>query len=323
MEEKKKLLTGVVHNGLANRLLPLVSCLRLAKKSGRLLNVIFNGTPVRSCIRYDGVPCKYYDLFEKNEENIVVDRDTQGIIYDRIYDFEYWLNKEMVVDVRGDGHVYTNYGLYTIIGVEDDQMSMCKLLRDVIENPGEIQFDKIAKELGEILREDIKPVAELQLEIDKYKNNRFKKNMVGIHIRSTDGGFVDIKWDKMVQDLIQKSKIWCGKSEDNGVFLATDHGKYYVDFASKLVTDQFVFYNPPEKLCGTESTNVDKFNNDKFNVLCGLVEMYLLGECNNGVVGTASSTFSVCGMLIGEKENNNLRKNYLIKSVEDIPEEFF
>ena len=67
-----------------------------------------------------------------------------------------------------------------------------------------------------------------------------------------------------------------------------------------------------------------KFNNDKFNVLCGLVEMYLLGECNKGVVGPVSSTFSVCGMLIGEgkKEENNIRKNYLIKSVEDIPDEF-
>lgn len=63
--KQKRLLTVVVHNGLANRLLPLVSCLRLAKQSGRLLNVIFNGTPVRSCIRYDGAPCKYYDLFEK------------------------------------------------------------------------------------------------------------------------------------------------------------------------------------------------------------------------------------------------------------------
>ena len=177
MEEERKLLTVVVHNGLANRLLPLISCLRLAKKSGRLLNVIFNGTPVRSCIRYDGAPCKYYDLFQKNEEILVVDKNTSGtIVYERSYDFEYWLNKEMVIDVSGDGHVYTNYGLYTIIGVEDDQNSMFKLLRDVIEKPGEIHFDDgIAPELGEILRTDIKPVAELQREINLYKEKRFKK----------------------------------------------------------------------------------------------------------------------------------------------------
>ena len=319
-------MTVVVYNGLANRLLPLVSCLRLAKQSGRLLNVIFKGTPVRTCIRYDGADCKYYDLFQKNEENIVVESETEGVFYERTYDFQYWLNKEMVIDVGGNGHIHTNYGLSTIISVEDDQKSMFKLLIDVIAKPGEIKFDGIAKELGEIFHKDMKPVEELQREIDKYKNSRFKKNMVGIHIRSTDGNFVDIKWDKMVQELINKTKIWCAKSEENGVFLATDNRKYYMDFVSKLMTDQFVFYIPPEKLCGTGSTNVDKFkfNNDKFNVLCGLVEMYLLGECNKGVVGTVSSTFSVCGMLIGEgkKEENNIRKNYLIKSVEDIPDEF-
>ena len=45
-------------------MLPLISCLRLAQKSGRTLNVVFNGTPVRSCLAYNGEECKYYDLFE-------------------------------------------------------------------------------------------------------------------------------------------------------------------------------------------------------------------------------------------------------------------
>ena len=281
--------------------------------------MVFNGTPVRSCIRYDGAPCKYYDLFERND-NILVDSDTTGIHYDRSFDFEYWLNKEMIIDVTGDGHVYTNYGLYTIIGTEDDSTSMCKLLRNVIEKPGKLVFDSIALELGNILREDIKPVKELQREITNYKQNRFKKNMVGLHIRSTDGGFVGIKWDKMVQELIRRCLVWCKKSLDNGIFLATDNGTYYIDFASKLTTDQFVFYNPPDVLCGTESTNVDKFNNDKFNVLCATVEMYLLGECNRGIIGTASSTFSVCGMLIGSHFPNTT--NYLITSLDNIPDEF-
>ena len=158
---------------MANRLLPLVSCLRLAKQSGRLLNVIFKGTPVRTCIRYDGADCKYYDLFQKNEENIVVESETEGVFYERTYDFQYWLNKEMVIDVGGNGHIHTNYGLSTIISVEDDQKSMFKLLIDVIAKPGEIKFDGIAKELGEIFHKDMKPVEELQREIDKYKNSRF------------------------------------------------------------------------------------------------------------------------------------------------------
>lgn len=316
-------LTVVVHNGLANRLLPLISCLRLAKQTNRKLNIIWNGTPVRSCIRYDGPPCKYYDLFEKNEAYIELEKE--GISdYHRNYDFEYWLNKDMVMDVSGYGNIHTNFGLYTIISeTEREESPTCMRLCDKISQGGELVMDKICKELGDLLREDLHPVQELQNEIDKMKATKFgQKNMIGIHIRSTDGGFTGIKWEEgMVAQLIEESVKWCKKSDNNGVFLATDNPKYYVEFASKLVTDQFVFYNPPMELCGTKSTNDDKFNNDKYNVLSALVEMYLLGECNKGIVGTAASTFSVCGMLIGNSSQleKNKSRHFLIKDKDDIP----
>ena len=306
-------ITAVVHNGLANRLLPIISCLRLAKKTNRKLNIIFNGTPVRSCIRYDGEHCAYYDLF-KPHDNIVVDYvPLDDLNYERTFHFEYWLNKDMVIDTSGSCNIFTNYGLYTIISEDDNQDSICKNLKFIIEKPGQLFFDDIAIELGDILRNEIKPVDELQIQIDKYKS-KFKSNMIGIHIRSTDGGFVDIKWDAMVQKLITQSNLWCKESKDNGVFLATDNSKYYIEFASKLTSDQFVFYNPPEILCNTRSTNVDKFNNDKFNVLSATIEMYLLGSCNAKIIGTASSTFSVCAMLIAEKDVDK----FIIKSVDDI-----
>jgi hypothetical protein len=309
-------ITVVVHNGLANRLLPLISCYRLAKKTNRKLNIVFNGTPVRSCIRYDGEHCAYYDLF-KPHDDILVDMNQGNIHYERTFNFEYWLNKDMIIDISGDCNVYTNYGLYTIISQDDDLNSICKNLKFVIEKSGPLIFDDIAIELGDILRRDIKPVDGLQFEIDKYQR-RFKKHMVGIHIRSTDGGFTGIKWDAMVQDLIQKSLSWCRESSDNGIFLATDNPKYYIDFAMKLTTEQFIFYNPPEILCNTKSTNVDKFNNDKFNVLCATIEMQLLGYCHHLIIGTASSTFSVCGMLLASPDTPKL----LIQSLDDIPLSF-
>lgn len=308
-------ITVVLHNGLANRLLPLISCVRLARKSHRKVNIIFNGTPVRSCIRYDGEHCTYYNLFKPHDDIIVDKNDIPPP--ERTFNFEYWLNKDMIIDISGDCNIYTNYGLYTMISQDDNQDSICKNLKFVIEKSGELIFDDIAIELGEILRNVIKPVDELQNEIDKYKS-RFKKNMIGIHIRSTDGGFIDIRWDAMVHNLIQRSLSWCKMSVENGIFLATDNPKYYIEFASKLTSDQFVFYNPPEILCDTKSTNVDKFNNDKFNVLCATIEMHLLGYCNHLIIGTASSTFSVCGMLLANPTTTKI----LIKNVEDIPPTF-
>ena len=314
-----KVLTVVVHNGLANRLLPLVSCLRLAKKTNRKLNIIWNGTPVRSCIRYDGVPCKYRDLFEENDW---IQENQHDLKYDREYNFEYWLNKDMVMDMSGDGNIYTNYGLYTIIDeTEREESNLCMRLCDRISKGGELIFDRLCGELGELLRSDLRPVCDLQHEIGIMRDRYFSedKKMIGIHIRSTDGGFVNIKWDEMVKKLIRESVKWCNKSDNHGVFLATDNPKYYVEFASKIQSDKLVFYTPPKELCGTMSTNVDKFNNDKYNVLCGLIEMMLLGECSEGVIGTASSTFSVCGMLMGYKEGSR-KSYYLMENEGDIPE---
>jgi len=219
----------------------------------------------------------------------------------------------MVIDSSGDEDIHTNFGLYTMISHDDDQDSMCKSIRKHIEKSGEIVFDKIAYELGEILRNEFKPVSDLQTEIDKYKA-KFKHRMIGIHIRSTDGGFTQIQWGDIVTKLTSLCSNWCKESKDNGVFLATDNPKYYIEFASKLTSDQFIFYNPPPTLSNTKSTNhTDKFANDKYNVLCALIELHLLGSCHHMIIGTAASTFSVCGMLLAPPST----KKILIKNEDD------
>ena len=313
LQNNKPVITVVVHNGLGNRLLPLLSCLRLARKSNRKLNIIFNGTPVRSCLMYYGESCKYHDLFESSEEVSIITNEENGMINylaDKIFNFEYWLKKDMIIDISGNDNIYTNYGLYTIVSQEDDLSSIFVKLQRIICEPCELTFDYIGKELGECFR-SLKPVKTLQDEIDKYKV-KFYPNMIGFHIRSSDGGFLNIKWDEIVKKIISICEKWCSLSKDNGVFLATDNPKYYVDFVCKL--KQFVFYDPPEILCNTKSST--KFNNDKYNVLSALVEIHLLGSCNHTIVGTVDSTFSICSMLLAGKNT----KKYLINDVSNIPE---
>jgi hypothetical protein len=59
-----------------------------------------------------------------------------------------------------------------------------------------------------------------------------------------------------------------------------------------------------------------KFNNDKFNVLCGVVELFLLSKCNRYIIGTADSTFSVSAMIMADKET----QKYLFNDVSNLPE---
>lgn len=302
------IITVVLHNGLCNRLNALLSVMRLGKKYKKKVNIVWTHTPVRSCIAYHGELCKFSDIFKRND-NILEDAKVD---HQKTYEFRYWENKDHVVDVSGDDNVFINYALYTIISSEDDQNSIFKNLRSVIAQPQEFVVDTIGKEFGEILKYDLQPNDDLKLEIDSNLKN-FCENMIGIHVRRSDGGFANYNWKDINKILIQQSKEWC-KNENNGVFLATDDMETYINFASAL-GNKLVIYNPPEVLCNTKSTSGNKFSNDKYNVLVGYIELNLLSHCNKLIVGTADSTFSVCAMLMSDIST----KKYLINAPENVP----
>jgi hypothetical protein len=301
------------HNGLANRLNIIISALRLSKMSNRILNISWLDTPVRSCLDYIGEYCKFEDMFE-DIEGVIVSGLTNAVDYQKLYQFPYWEDKDYVIDVSGNDSIFITHSLYTVISHTDDVKSVFANLKQYIVKPNKVEFDYIGIELGNILRNDIKPIKELQNEIDKCFKTYFK-NMVGVHIRKSDGGFVNYDWENIIKILLPRLNEWCGKNEDNGVFLATDDPEVFIEFASKL-KKKLICYDPPEILCKIKSTSDDsKFNNDKYNVLCAVVELYLLGKCNKYLIGTADSTFSFCGMLMTD---NNTQK-YLINSPENVP----
>lgn len=304
------IITIIVYNGLCNRLLPLISIIRLARKSNRTINMLWAYTPVRSCISYYGEFCKFEDLYESIHDLTIAKTINQDILYN----FKYAETKEYVIDTSNPGNIQVNYSLYTIISKDDPNDSIFKDIKSIIEHPGEIIFDNVGIELSSIIKE-FRPLPELQQEIDKY-SQKFAKNMLGIHIRKSDGGFTHLKWPEITKKLIKLCEQWCAKNKDNGVFLTTDAGDVYIDFVIKL-KDRLCFYTPPKTLCGMQSK--DKFVNDKFNVLCAVVDLHLLGKCNKYIIGTCESTFSLCGMLLSDKDT----KKYIINNPENIPNILF
>ena len=297
-------LTLVVYNGLCNRLLPLISTLRLARKCNRTVNMIWTYTPQRSCLTYFGDYCNLLDVFNPPDNLVYEKNDIQHI---KTYDFYYWLNLDLIVDIKTEGNIYINYALYPLVCKEDDT-EIFKNFKQTLNTKGEFILDDVGKEIADEMRR-LSPVKELQIEIDKCSKGFFKE-MIGIHIRKTDGGFVKYNWKLIIKKLIYQCQKWC--NSNRGIFLATDDSDVYISFASNL-GGNLVFYNPPKTLCGSTSSN--KFNNDKYNVICGVVEMYLLGKCNRMIIGTVDSTFSICGMLLAE---NDIQK-YLISDEESVP----
>jgi len=299
-------LTVVVYNGLCNRLLPLISAMRLAKKSNRKVNMIWGYTPVRSCMTYFGGYCTFEDLFI-TPPNLV--HEQQNIEHSKTYDFYYWLNLDHVVDINLPGNIYVNYALYTLIS-QDDSSDIFKNFKRTLSTPGKLIFDEIGKELSDEMKM-LRPIPELQYEIDKCHKN-FSKNMIGIHLRTSDGDFTKNNWKLIIKKLLIECKKWCSVCENRGIFLATDNSEVFVEFAGSL-SSKLIIYTPLESLCGNTSSN--KFNNDKYNVLVGVVELFLLGKCNCKIIGTCESTFSAVGMLLAE----DTVEKYLINDAESVP----
>lgn len=297
----------VCHNGTYNRLIMLASVIRLAKKSNRKINAIWTLTLGRSTIRYFGDRCNFYEMFQPIEDMTVDGANGNNAT---VYHFKYWEELDHIIDIQKSGNIFIDFALYSIVSKEDKSDIFTNLKRYICI-PQEVKFDAVGEEIGEVLRTQFKPIKELQNEIDRVHKTFFKK-MVACHIRSTDGGFTEYNWTAILKKLIDNCKKWAGKSPDHGVFLATDDPEIYIKFAIAL-GNKLIFYIPPTVLCGCRADN--KFGNDKYNVLCGVIESWLLSKTNEYLIGTAQSTFSMGAMLMADK---NVKK-FMIDSPENIP----
>ena len=288
-------ITILTFNGLNNRLGVIISALRLSRLTNRKLNICWPHTPVRSCLTYYGDYCKFQDLFQVDKDYFVVDDEYDQKYLSpetkeenhRLYEFKYWDKLDHIIDIKGNDNIYINWALYPIISIEDES-ELFKNLKISISFPREIIFDNVGNELSDTFKL-LRPINELNDEINKCYNKYFKcrKNIIGLHLRCTDGSFKDMKWTQISDKLISMCKTWCQQSDDNGIFLATDSLDIYIKFMEKL-DSKLIIYNPPNTLCGCKSKT--KFENDKYNVLCGLIEMNLLGKCSM-IIGTVNSTF--------------------------------
>jgi len=304
----KEIITTFTYNGLCNRLLNILSCYRLAKKTNRICNIMYQGPSGRAELNFFGEHCSFNDIFQ-NIDNVTINGNTGENT--RVYEFKYWDNKDHIIDSQKSGNILINYAVYVIID-KDDKSGIFTNLQQTIKIPQEIPMDYVGNELRDLFINNFKPKPELQYEIDRiYKT--FKKNMIGLHIRSTEKAFEVYNWDDIIKNIEEQCKYFIDKDpENNAIFLATDNPKIHIIMSAKL-KNNLLFYEPPKFLCGI--TSDDKFGNDKYNVIVASIELYLLGKCNKAVIGTTDSTFSMTALIISDP---NTRK-FLINDTNNIP----
>ena len=190
--------------------------------------------------------------------------------------------------------------------VPPEELHLAKRYTFRAPEPGYFQRDSLYEGMAENIKKYIRPVDSLT-KIIRANKKQFSQNMVGIHLRKTDGGFAEMNWDNIDKEIMKKINGWFEEDSTLKVFLATDckntNNKYKQEFGDRLITYQ------PEY-------NTDKYRNDAVNVKAAVVDMFLLSACNKLIVGTYGSTFGMCAALL----SNNTPLWWLTNSDYTLPE---
>ena len=180
-----------VRSGINNKLVPLLSLLRIAKKENR---------KIKCCWGEDAYINKslfsFLDLFKnindiefinmneyinvfKNENNKIYNRDGS----DR--------NRNEIIYKKDPNNIIVFNKIVHLISYKEDNV-----IGNYVPYPRENkETTQIISELRDIVK-DLIPVQEIQNKIIEITNTFKNKNVIGLHVRTTDGGFTDIPYKK-------------------------------------------------------------------------------------------------------------------------------
>ena len=264
-----------VYSGLNNKLLPLISLLRIARKENKNVKCLWGPDAYTSKNIYE-----FTDLFKpiKNitfiNENEYIESFYNGNnkIYNKLGSDRD--RKEIIYKTNN----YTNsvfFNIVHLISYESDN-----IIGNFVPYPKEsILKTDIIDELREVLT-DLIPTDEINEKINETVK-QFNDNVLGIHIRSTDGGFVDVP----KYDILKYIATYLEKNESSKIYISCD-----TEALEKMIIDKFqsnilYFKNPFGK------SYSDKFNRFTYGTKNAVCEMFILSKCTN-FVGTPGSSFS-------------------------------
>jgi len=275
-----------VRSGLNNKLIPLLSLLRIAKKENKNIKCYWRNDAYLSKSLFN-----FYDLFENikeidfispsdflkeynNKNNIVYnksgsDRDRNEIIYKTNNKPSVFFKIVHMISYKND-NVIGKYVPYT-------RESTLKSL--------------IIDELREVIT-DLKPKKDIlnKINFDLFKNNK----ILGLHIRTTDGGFKYIPKNNIfnyVSNFLKNNPLY-------KIYISCDNFKLEQKIIQKFPNKIYYLKNP------FGNKYEDKFNRSTFGTKNAVCEMFSLSKCSK-FVGTPGSSFSFMVWLL---RNDNVLK---------------
>tara|TARA_A100001015_G_scaffold13634_1_gene15903 strand:- start:1535 stop:3304 length:1770 start_codon:yes stop_codon:yes gene_type:complete len=253
-------------SGLCNQLLPLISCIYFGKVYNK--NVIFNLNPLICCGQKT---CYYLTEFLKlpfcKESKELLKNETKDICI--ITNNENYVNKIENKQLLENNNIFI-HGVVHLIGTESD---------NYLYNPQPITNLKKTEYLLKI--SDILKEIEL-IDYIKFKiletTSLFNDDVIGIHFRCRDGGFITnnkFKLKQFIDTLPSNKKIYLSSDDKESEIYIKEI------FKERIITLQNPF-----------GDNINsKTNNSKEAIMNGICEIYILSKCQE-FYGTKGSSFT-------------------------------
>ena len=274
-----------VYSGLSNKLIPLFSLLRIAQKEKKTIKCFWDRSAYQKDIVFD-----FNDLFEPIENIEFVNKneymkafnDNKNKIYNR--DGSDRDRNEVIYKGSGEQNTVFNYIVHAISYNQDNIVGM------YIPTPRyKVYTNEFINELRSQLKK-LKPIYKIQNKIEKIINSdKFKNNKVlGMHIRTTDGGFTDIDDNKSLEYI----ESFLNNNSDWNIYIASDNSKSEQKIINKFGKNKIIVFDDP---FGT--TYEDKFNRTTYGVINGVCDLFALSKCDK-FIGTPGSSFTFMTWLL-------------------------
>ena len=270
-----------VHSGLNNKLVPLLGLLRIAKKENRKVKCLWGNDAYINRVLFT-----FNDLFESIDNLELITIEEYMNLFNNQNNKIY--NKSGS-DRDRSGVIYTNndknemvlfHKVVHLISYQDDN-AVGNALGNYVPYPREIKEIKpIISELREIAKL-LKPVEKIQTRINSTIENFKDNNVIGLHIRTTDGGFTDIP----SKDVFGFIKNMIHENHGSKIYISCDTLALENEIKKTFPNNILYFTNP------FGDTYSEKYNRSSWGTMNALCEMFILSKCDK-FYGTPGSSLS-------------------------------
>ena len=270
-----------LQSGIGNQLIPLISMIRICDKYNFKLHVISNKIMAYNHTNLNDKTFNIHNIF-----NINYDIEISSTIPNNVVKCDCNWNIEKNIITENDKNNTLYYYVCHVFGTLNDKIS------DYQPYPTKkFQINGFLQEL-KMYAKFITPVDIINNKINNYING-LKCKVLGLHIRTLDGGFIEHynqnKLFSFIEEFLKDNKDW-------KIYVATDNNVVENTLIDKYGESIIKLDDP------FGNTYNDKFSDNSYGLMNAVYEIYVLSKLDK-FVGSAASSFSFLSFLLSNNSS--------------------